>query len=105
MAADHGITMEGVSAYPSEVTAQMVQIFLHGGAAINVLARQENAAIKIVDIGVAGTFNHEFEMERRKIASGTQNMAAGTAMSVKEMEKPFRLVWILSKRKSIRAWT
>ena len=53
MAADHGVTREGVSAYPSEVTPQMVLNFLHGGAAINVLARQANARVVVVDMGVA----------------------------------------------------
>ena len=51
-AADHGITAEGVSAYPSEVTRQMVENFLAGGAAINVLARAHGAAVHIVDVGV-----------------------------------------------------
>ena len=56
MAADHGVALEGVSAYPPEVTAQMVLNFLRGGAAINVLARQARARVAIVDIGVATEF-------------------------------------------------
>ncbi len=51
-AADHGITAEGVSAYPSEVTRQMVENFLAGGAAINVLARANGATVHVVDVGV-----------------------------------------------------
>src|SRR5438552_92948 len=55
-AADHGVTEEGVSAYPQEVTAQMVQNFLRGGAAINALARQARPEVQIGDIGVAAGF-------------------------------------------------
>jgi nicotinate-nucleotide--dimethylbenzimidazole phosphoribosyltransferase len=80
MAADHGVAEEGVSAYPSEVTAQMVYNFLSGGAAINVLARYANAEVMVVDMGVA----HEFEttpgLIDRKISHGTKNMAKGPAM-------------------------
>src|SRR6266540_7376256 len=53
MAADHGVTAEGISAYPAEVTPQMVLNFLRGGAAINTLARQAGARIIVVDMGVA----------------------------------------------------
>ena len=56
MAADHGVTAEGVSAYPAEVTAQMVLNFQRGGAAINVLARQAGARVTIVDIGIAADY-------------------------------------------------
>src|SRR3984893_2774934 len=54
MAADHGVAVGGVSAYPSAVTPQMVLNFLHGGAAINALARHAEAEVVIVDVGVAG---------------------------------------------------
>ena len=53
LAADHGIAAAGVSAYPSEVTAQMVANFLHGGAAVNVLAHHNGASVRVVDVGVA----------------------------------------------------
>ena len=71
MAADHGVTREGVSAYPSEVTPQMVLNFLHGGAAINVLARQANARVVVVDMGVALEIEDASgELVRRKISLG-----------------------------------
>ena len=55
-AADHGVTEEGIGAYPATVTPKMVQNFLDGGAAVNVLARQQTADVLVVDIGV----NHKF---------------------------------------------
>jgi nicotinate-nucleotide--dimethylbenzimidazole phosphoribosyltransferase len=80
-AADHGVAAEGVSAYPQEVTAQMVQNFLRGGAAISVLARQAGAAVRVVDIGVAAAFPSLPGLLARKVRPGTANMARGPAMS------------------------
>ncbi len=80
MAGDHGVTDDGVSAYPKEVTAQMVYNFLNDGAAINVLARHAGARVVIVDMGVAVDFTHE-RLVSKKIAYGTANMAKGPAMS------------------------
>ncbi len=80
MAADHGVTVEGVSAYPSEVTPQMVLNFLHGGAAINVMARQAGAEVTVVDIGVAAELHHP-ALVTRKVAAGTANMVQGPAMT------------------------
>lgn len=88
MAADHGVTLEGVSAYPSDVTFQMVLNFLRGGAAINVLARQAGASVTIVDIGVASDFDPALPgLLHRKVARGTRNMAQGPAMTRAEAEK------------------
>src|SRR5215211_8912449 len=84
MAADHGVAMEGVSAYPSEVTAQMVLNFLRGGAAINVLAQQAGARVTVVDIGVAADFEPMPGLIRRKVMCGTRNMAQGPAMTREE---------------------
>ncbi|HID20446.1 MAG TPA: nicotinate-nucleotide--dimethylbenzimidazole phosphoribosyltransferase [Methanophagales archaeon] len=80
MAGDHGVTDDGVSAYPKEVTAQMVYNFLNGGAAINVLARHVGARVVIVDMGVAVDISHE-RLVAKKIAYGTANMAKGPAMT------------------------
>lgn len=88
MAADHGVALEGVSAYPAEVTKQMVLNFLHGGAAINVLARQAGASVAIVDMGVASDFDPSIPgLMRRKVAYGTRNLAKGPAMTRAEAEK------------------
>jgi nicotinate-nucleotide--dimethylbenzimidazole phosphoribosyltransferase len=80
MAGDHGVTAEGVSAYPAEVTPQMVLNFLRGGAAINALAGVVGARVVVVDIGVAGALVHPKLLSRR-VAAGTANMAQGPAMS------------------------
>ena len=80
MAADHGVAAEGVSAYPAEVTPQMVLNFLHGGAAINALARQANAEVVVVDIGVAAELSHPHLLSR-KVAYGTAHMLYGPAMT------------------------
>jgi nicotinate-nucleotide--dimethylbenzimidazole phosphoribosyltransferase len=88
MAADHGVALEGVSAFPVEVTQQMVLNFLNGKAAINVLARQAVALVKIVDIGVAADFDHSLPgLLHCKVARGTRNMAKGPAMTLKEAKK------------------
>jgi nicotinate-nucleotide--dimethylbenzimidazole phosphoribosyltransferase len=81
MAGDHGVMAEGVSAYPPEVTAQMVYNFLNGGAGINVLARQAGARVLIVDIGVAAELPPHPGLLSRKIAPGTRNMCRGPAMT------------------------
>ena len=80
-AADHGITEEGVSAYPAEVTAQMVKNFLDGGAAINVLCRHHNIDIRIVDMGVNGEFDAHPTLVRKKVRKGTRNFALQEAMT------------------------
>lgn len=87
-AGDHGVTQEGVSAYPKEVTAQMVFNFLRGGAAINVLARHIGAVVKVVDMGVGEDLEIKSEnLQIRKIGYGTRNMAVEPAMTREEAEK------------------
>ena len=76
-AADHGVVAEGVSAYPKEVTPQMVYNFLRQGAGINVLARHVGAKVIVVDIGVDHEFDPAEGLIIRKVARGTANMAKG----------------------------
>jgi len=84
-AADHGVVAEGVSAYPKEVTHQMVYNFLRRGAGINVLARHAGAEVVVVDIGVDHDFEPAAGLVIRKIARGTKNMAQGPALSLPEV--------------------
>ena len=91
MAADHGVAREGVSAYPAEVTPQMVLNFLRGGAAINVLARQARARVTVVDIGVAAEFETASALIQRKIRCGTWNLAQGPAMTRAEAEQALQV--------------
>jgi nicotinate-nucleotide--dimethylbenzimidazole phosphoribosyltransferase len=86
MAGDHGVTAEGVSAYPAEVTPQMVLNFLRGGAAINALAGIVGARVVVVDIGVASPLDHPGLLSR-KVATGTANMAQGPAMTRDQTEE------------------
>ncbi len=84
-AGDHGITEEGVSAFPSEVTAQMVNNFLAGGAAINVLCRHNEIDIQVVDMGVVYEFDDHPKLLQRKVRKGTRNFAMEEAMTRSEM--------------------
>lgn len=83
-AGDHGITEEGVSAYPKEVTHQMVYNFLRGGAGINVLARHINAEVRVIDIGVDFEFGSIEGLISKKIRRGTQNFLKSPAMTREE---------------------
>jgi nicotinate-nucleotide--dimethylbenzimidazole phosphoribosyltransferase len=80
-AGDHGVTAEGVSAFPAEVTAQMVLNFLSGGAAVNVLARQMGAHVIVLDVGVASELPDHPHLVKAKVRQGTANLATGRAMS------------------------
>jgi nicotinate-nucleotide--dimethylbenzimidazole phosphoribosyltransferase len=86
-AADHGITEEGVSAYPKEVTQQMVLNFLSNGAAINVLARLHSCQLVVVDVGVAADFADVPGMVHRKVRAGTRNMLHQPAMTEEELTR------------------
>lgn len=88
MAGDHGVVAEGVSAYPQEVTPQMVLNFLHGGAAINVLANHIGAKVVVVDMGVAAEIDtDDKKLLRQRIGWGTGNMAQGWAMKREQAEE------------------
>jgi nicotinate-nucleotide--dimethylbenzimidazole phosphoribosyltransferase len=83
-AGDHGVVAEGVSAFPKEVTPQMVFNFLNGGAGVNVLARHVGADVLVVDVGVDYDFNAVPGLINRKVARGTRNFAKGPAMTREE---------------------
>ncbi|MCE5168767.1 nicotinate-nucleotide--dimethylbenzimidazole phosphoribosyltransferase [Paenibacillus profundus] len=85
MAGDHGVCEEGVSAFPAEVTPQMVHNFLRGGAAVNVLAREAGADVICVDVGVNADLADP-NLQSRKVRRGTANMAKGPAMTRAEAE-------------------
>jgi len=80
-AADHGLAARGVSAYPSAVTAQMVQNFLAGGAAVSVLARLHGLALTVVDCGVASPLSPQPGLQLRKVASGSADASVEPAMT------------------------
>lgn len=80
-AGDHGLTAEGVSAFPQAVTAQMVLNMLGGGAAVNVFARQMSFALRVVDVGVAASFAPHPLLDSQKVAPGTRNSLFEPAMS------------------------
>ncbi|WP_018132202.1 nicotinate-nucleotide--dimethylbenzimidazole phosphoribosyltransferase [Effusibacillus pohliae] len=120
MAGDHGVTEEGVSAYPAEVTVQMVLNFLAGGAAINALARNANADVHVVDVGVkadipagqvteaatTGVQEKEADSAGRsasrlwveKVRYGTANLAKEPAMTREEAERALSVGWEMGRR-------
>ncbi|MGD1118700.1 MAG: nicotinate-nucleotide--dimethylbenzimidazole phosphoribosyltransferase [Dehalococcoidales bacterium] len=84
MAGDHGVVDEKVGNWPREVTAQMVENFLHGGAGINVLSRLAGARIVFVDMGVASDLKPDKNLIVKKVGYGTKNMCQGPAMTVEQ---------------------
>lgn len=86
-AGDHGVVEEGVSAFPKEVTPQMVLNFLRGGAGINVLARHAGCEVKVVDIGVDYDFGNVDGLIQKKVVRGAKNIRKGHAMTRQEAEK------------------
>lgn len=90
-AGDHGVVAQGISAYPQAVTGQMVLNFLAGGAAVNVLARQMNARVTVVDAGVIGSFAEHPDLVIGKIAPGTADFTQGPAMTPQQAEQALAL--------------
>jgi nicotinate-nucleotide--dimethylbenzimidazole phosphoribosyltransferase len=81
LAADHGVVAQGVSAYPQAVTAQMVENFLRGGAAVNVLAHHAGARVVVADLGVAAPLPRHPDLRDHRVAAGTADMTRGPAMT------------------------
>ena len=92
-AGDHGVVAEGVSAFPQDVTWQMVENFLSGGAAINVFARQNGCALQRVDAGVNHDFGPREGLVDRKIAHGTRNFAQEPAMAAPDARRRMAPAW------------
>lgn len=112
-AGDHGITEEGVSAYPKEVTPQMVLNFIRGGAGINVLARHAGAEVVVIDIGVDYDFGnvraiHELPLQAafvsRKVVKGTKNFSQGPAMTREETMRTIQVGFDLAEEYAERGY-
>ncbi len=95
-AGDHGIVEEGVSAYPQEVTMQMILNFLAGGAGINAIARQAGADVFVVDVGAAGEVKDP-RLIRRKVVPGTKNFLKEPAMTRQQAEEAIKVGFELAR--------
>ena len=91
LAGDHGVTAEGVSAFPSVVTGEMVRNFARGGAAINVLARAIGARLTVIDAGVASAVHDVPNIVHAKVRLGTGNIARDAAMTRDEAQQAIAL--------------
>lgn len=83
---DHGVTEEGVSAFPAEVTLQMMANFASGGAAVCVLSASANASLEVIDVGVNGDLSQFSTIFQQKVSMGTRNLAKTAAMSHEELD-------------------
>lgn len=83
---DHGIADEGVSAYPSEVTAQMMENFTTGGAAVSVISKLNGIEVEVIDAGVKNDLTHLTSVVHAKIAAGTSNFSISPAMSANQLQ-------------------
>ncbi|MGH9597235.1 MAG: nicotinate-nucleotide--dimethylbenzimidazole phosphoribosyltransferase [Edaphobacter sp.] len=105
-AADHGVTAEGVSAYPREVTRQMVLNFLAQGAAINVLAKLHRVEMNVIDIGVDADFNDVGGgLLNRKVRKGTRNMLQEAAMSDDELAQALEAGFALASEAKVKSYS
>ncbi len=98
IAGDHGITRQGVSAYPAEVTPQMVLNYLRGGAAVNVLARHAGAQMLVADFGVAADMPAHPALVSQKIAYGTRDFSIEPAMTEAQAEQAIAQGIVLADR-------
>lgn len=89
-AGDHGVVEEGVSAFPKEVTVQMIHNFVNGGAAINVFGRQIGAKLRIIDVGVASDLDIP-QVWNKKVKKGTENFYKKNAMTKEEAQKSIQV--------------
>lgn len=89
--ADHGVTDEGVSAFPAEVTIQMMANFAAGGAAVCVLSASANASLEVIDVGVNGDLSQFPSIVQQKVAMGTRNLAKSAAMSHEELDSALQV--------------
>lgn len=101
-AGDHGVTAEGVSAYPAEVTAQMVANFAAGGAAVNVIARQHGIDVVVVDVGIAAPGPSPDGIVAARVASGTRNMLREPAMTAVEARRALEVGIATAEREAAR---
>ncbi|NOQ82107.1 MAG: nicotinate-nucleotide--dimethylbenzimidazole phosphoribosyltransferase [Methylophaga sp.] len=86
-AADHGIVQEGVSAFPQAVTAEMIRNFSHGGAAISVLAKENNAQLSVINVGTVSQLETLDNVEDARIAAGTKNFLHQAAMTESQCQQ------------------
>lgn len=97
-ASDHGVEAEGVSCYPREVTKSMVTNFIQGGATINALARQIDAEVFVVDVGVDGELSPATKLIQAKVRRGTRNFILEPAMDVLELDQALEVGWQMVRR-------
>lgn len=89
--ADHGVTAEGVSAFPAEVTVQMMANFAAGGAAVCVLSKTANASLEVIDVGVNGDLSEFSTIVQQKVSLGTANLAKGAAMTHEQLDSALQV--------------